>query len=143
MINDWEKFRALTAQERLLLAQAVAALPVVSVGLSLLGWRRLRSILKRRANGGPAQFPRSAEYPLQAARMSNIAGGGRGLRATCLQRSVTLWWLLDHQGIDCKVIIGVNKDAQVLHAHAWVEHEGQPLNDRSDIRDDFAALDTF
>jgi len=36
--------------------------------------------------------------------------------------------------------IGVRADRGCVEAHAWVEWEGAPLNDRADIGEQFAVL---
>jgi len=66
----------------------------------------------------------------------------RGLwRATCLPRALTLWRLLRHQGLRAELRIGVRKEAGLLDAHAWVEYDGLPLDDASDVAERYAAFD--
>jgi drug/metabolite transporter (DMT)-like permease len=62
-----------------------------------------------------------------------IAAGPGTLRASCLRRSLLLWWLLRHDGIEAVLRVGVNRDGGRLQAHAWVEYLGRPLNDVEDI----------
>lgn len=142
MMNDWQKFRQLTAQEIGLLVQALVILPLVSLGLDVLGWQHLRRLLERLA--GRRQRPLTEQPPdtmRQAARMTDVAAGHKFLRATCLRRSVALWWLLQRQGIDSRVVLGVRKGDRWLQAHAWVECEGVVLNDRPAVRAEFAIFD--
>jgi hypothetical protein len=47
----------------------------------------------------------------------------------CLQRSLALIWLLRRHGVSGDLKIGVRKDGPSLLAHAWVEANGQHLND--------------
>jgi len=51
------------------------------------------------------------------------------MRASCLEESLTLWWLLAKHGIFSELRIGVRKDAQSFEAHAWVERDGFALNE--------------
>ena len=44
----------------------------------------------------------------------------------CLVRSLVLVRLLARRSIDARLVIGVNVD-EGFRAHAWVEHEDQPL----------------
>jgi hypothetical protein len=44
--------------------------------------------------------------------------------STCLERSLSLWWLLARQGIATQFRIGVRKDDEKFAAHAWVEWDG-------------------
>ena len=59
---------------------------------------------------------------------------------TCLERSLVLQWLLRRQGCPAELRIGVRPDIAGLDAHAWVEIDGEPVNDRRDIAQAFAPL---
>jgi hypothetical protein len=63
------------------------------------------------------------------ARLVNAAANRSPVRAACLVRSLTLWWLLRRRGIESDLRIGVNKEGGELAAHAWVEVEGAVIND--------------
>ena len=63
-------------------------------------------------------------------------------RARCLEQSLTLWYLLRRHGVPSALRIGVRKaGGQTLEAHAWVELEGRPINDRPDIALSYAAFE--
>lgn len=52
----------------------------------------------------------------------------------CLPRTLTLWWLLKQQKIDCTVHLGVHRDVSQTHtfeAHAWLTYQGRVLFDDS------------
>ena len=76
-----------------------------------------------------------------AARVVAIAAGRGPVRATCLRRSLLLWWLLRRDGIETVVRVGVNHDDGSFNAHAWVEYLGRPVNDADDIALRFPAFD--
>ena len=81
------------------------------------------------------------EKALSASRMVSI-GSRRGFcRANCLPTSLTLAYLLGQQGIDTDLRVGVRKVAGVFEAHAWVEFQGQPLNEDDDVHERFPAFD--
>lgn len=48
-------------------------------------------------------------------------------RALCLERSWVLYYLLRQQGVDVRLVNGVKVDP--FGAHAWLEYQGEPLND--------------
>jgi hypothetical protein len=48
-------------------------------------------------------------------------------RPTCLEKALVLERLLAAAGLDASVIIGVRRANNTLDAHAWLEHNGQPL----------------
>ena len=57
--------------------------------------------------------------------------------ASCLTQSLALHCLLTRAGHAAQIHIGVAKDpTSKFHAHAWVEHEGEPLlSDPAEIVD--------
>jgi len=88
----------------------------------------------------------SEEVALRTAWVVEVAAR-RGLwPANCLQRSLTLWWLLRRRGVEGDLRIGVRRRRGYglggpLDFHAWVEHRGAVLNDRPDIRRFYATFD--
>jgi hypothetical protein len=71
------------------------------------------------------------------------AGAHYGLiRPTCLEESLALWYFLRRQGIPSKLRIGVRKIADKFEAHAWVEYQGQALNQSDEPHKHYAAFDS-
>ena len=62
------------------------------------------------------------------------------LAGNCLSRSLTLWWLLRRHGVAADVRLGVNL-AEGFAAHAWVEWQGQVLNDTPDVSSRYQPLE--
>jgi hypothetical protein len=144
-MGDLGKLRALGAEERRLLALCLVAIPWVVIGLRLFGFRRMRAFLGRKAGANrPARTWTSKTAAARARVVARIAGlaAGRGpVRATCLRRSMLVWWLLRREGIDATVRIGVRRDGAELRAHAWVEHRGTPIDEGDDPRIEFTPFD--
>ncbi len=67
--------------------------------------------------------------------------GGRPYGASCLDRSVFLWFLMRQRGLDGRIRVGVAFDGGRLDGHAWVEHNGVVLNDTQDVGDRFPVFD--
>ena len=134
-MRELAKLRALTAPERRLFLFCLAGTLLVSAGLAIFGFRRVRDAMSRWPK------PREARYPAPAAlararsvaRVVAIVAGRGPVRASCLRRSLLLWWILRHDGIETALRIGVSREGGAFHAHAWVEHSGLPLNDEADI----------
>jgi Transglutaminase-like superfamily len=125
------------------LLQSLALLPLTSLALWLLGFQRLRATLTRLAPVGHASNRGDVELIRRAretARMVGTAARRGPYHATCLPRSLTLWWLLRSRRIDSDLCIGVRKDKGQFEAHAWVELRGLVLNDGSDVRERFMAF---
>lgn len=60
-------------------------------------------------------------------------------RARCLQRSAVSTWLLRLHGIDASLVIGFRPVP--MESHAWVEVDGQVVNDRPQYQRFFQVLD--
>lgn len=60
----------------------------------------------------------------------------------CLPESLTLLTLLRRRGVIAELRIGVATTGG-FSAHAWVEVEGQPVNDTADVAERFAPFDTL
>lgn len=60
---------------------------------------------------------------------------------TCLEESLTLWYLLRKRGINVCLRIGVRKEKERFEAHAWVEHGGEALNQPEEMHWHYAAFD--
>lgn len=144
MVN-WRRVWRLTWAERWLLVQALFLLHLMALALWSVGLRRWQALLTRLTPVGcvPANADVAAliQEGRSMARLVDAAARHGPYPATCLPRSLTLWWLLRRRGIDSCLRIGVRKEAGWLEAHAWVELEGLVLNDDSDVRNRFTAFD--
>jgi hypothetical protein len=63
------------------------------------------------------------------------------LQYTCLEESLTLWYVLRKEGIPACLRIGVRKENEKLEAHAWVEHRGEALNQDEAMHRHYAAFE--
>jgi len=74
----------------------------------------------------------------RAAQMVAVACRRHPVRSGCLPRTIVLWSLLRRRGIDADVRIGVrcgNEDE--FHAHAWLEWNGEVLNDAAEVSNQY------
>ena len=132
------KFNALSWPERRTLLAAMAWLPLFWLGLHVLELRRFQAWLQR------DNLPRVSNLPLdeivRIGTLVNIAASQAPIPATCLTRSLLLGWMLRRRGVASQLRIGVRMNQGILDAHAWVEYAGIPINDRSDVGEQFAAF---
>ncbi|MEO6723811.1 MAG: lasso peptide biosynthesis B2 protein [Blastocatellia bacterium] len=135
------KLQLLSGQQRWWLVQAIFLLPINAVAFGLLGlkdWQRVlvwlaSAFRTSHGNAGLAQANRVAGMVELAARCGF-------LKANCLQRSLTLWWMLKRLGLHGELKIGVRLNQQQCEAHAWVEYLGCVLNDSTDVSERFAPF---
>jgi Transglutaminase-like superfamily len=146
MWEPLQRFRALEPNARGLLLRAAVLLPLISLSLRLCGFRSTQASLKKHITSAASKRHDSTDLA-KAERTALIARMVRGAAdrsiggATCLERSLVLWWLLERQGIASSVRIGARKIGPKFEAHAWVECDGLALNDPEEVHEHYAAFD--
>lgn len=135
-VNPAQGLSGWTADQWLTLAVAWCLLPVCWAALRRQGLARLHERLRPR---GGRVVPPDSLAPL--GRAVNAAGRISPFPSTCLSRSLVLMGWLARRGIASELRIGVQLQQGQLHAHAWLEHQGVPINDRADIAAAFAVFD--
>ena len=144
----WQRLKQgqrLVPWERRMLVQIVLLLPTIGVALSLLGFRKTSSLLRRSSLIPATTSPRVVgngpkPSPHRIARLVDIAARHGIGRATCLRQSLLLYWLLKKNGFDAELIVGARKEGSSLVAHSWVEIDAVPLNEREGVARDYAVF---
>jgi hypothetical protein len=145
----WEplrRFRALEPSARGLFLRAAALLPFVSLSLRVRGFRSTQASLQKRiARAASSRChlsdPAKAEVIALTARHVRSAAYRSLGGATCLEKSLVLWWLLGRQGIASSVRIGTRKSEAKFEAHAWVECDGVAVNEPEGVHEHYTAFD--
>ncbi len=132
MLKRMTRFFDLPARERRLLVRARVQLLCASWLLPIGGLARTSRFIERL--NPPRSSAPSGDIPARVRRtVELLASASRvGPAGTCLTRSLVLRGLLRRQGIDATLRMGVRKDDSV-EGHAWVEVDGQPVNDSADV----------
>ena len=125
--------------ERRLKARLIVLLPALALGLRLFGFRRMyQSLARRSAPGSHGWRPANAESAAEAARLAGaVVHVNRCVfpfEANCLLESLALWWMLRRRRFDAELLLGVRTIVGPFESHAWVECEGQVLNDAANVR---------
>jgi hypothetical protein len=140
----WRRFRKRPREDRTLILHAALILALTEIGLRLFGFRRWKELIEKFSL--PAQPPQSLsadvqrETALRALRAVRSVPLHGPTNPNCLERSMTLWWMLRRDGIDGELHIGARKEGGQFMAHAWVELGGQVLNDGAEVHQQLCAL---
>jgi transglutaminase superfamily protein len=141
----WEKLRrfsALDGEARGLFLRAVVALPAISRSLRRKGFQATRANLHQRL-ASSASTPSPPVHKIETTvRMVRAARRYGFAKASCLEESLTLWWLLARQGIASDLRIGVRREQGSFEAHAWVERDGLALNEPEARHTHYSAFDS-
>ena len=124
-----------------ILFQAWFLLLAVDLGLRVLPFPWIQRAVGhgRRGIGNPRE--REVTGTIQClGRLVSIAARHHLYRMLCLRRSLVLQWLLCRRGIIADLRFGVQKEADDFSAHAWLEHEGQPISEPQAVAARFAPL---
>lgn len=132
------KRRALSRADQRTVVLAGAAMPLFWLGLRVMGLPRFQALLQRRPLTRNRAMPLADIQALGA--LVNIAARHTLGPRTCLTRSLLLGWLLQRRGVASELRIGVRLTQGELAAHAWVECQGIPVNDRPDVGVQFASF---
>ncbi len=141
----WRRFRMRPREDRALILRALVLLPMTELGLRIFGFRRWKELLE---NFSFSTRPPRALEP--AAKMEIAVRAVRAVRSVelhglstpnCLERSMTLWWLLRRDGVAAELHIGARMQGERFEAHAWVELAGVVLNDTAEVHNHYSRFD--
>jgi len=118
----------------LLTAKLLVLLPALALALRLARFRRVYGMLKKLPRGAATAAPARIEADRIAAAVVHVNRRVLPYESRCLLESLAIWWLLRRRGIAVDLVFGVRTIMGPFEAHAWVEHEGRPLNDIPAVR---------
>lgn len=116
------------AWRRLFVVRAWLVLLAIRAGLARFGYRRVY----RRLLAWSPQPTVTVDLPrclVMAHLVNRAAALPPRAAATCLHRSLALWWLLRWRRLDSALRTGVRRADEGWDVHAWVEHDGVVIND--------------
>ena len=133
------RYQSLCRRQRVVLWASLLLMPPFWLGLRFFGLQRFQAWLDRSpvADRQPLNFDEAAAIGAAV----NIAASHAPGPVTCLTRSLLLRSFLRRFGTDCELRIGVQVVGNELAAHAWVELDGQPINDTPDVVARYAVFD--
>src|SRR5262245_57087690 len=138
------RFNQLPAAAKADLLRALLLLPLIRTSLKLRGFdKTLRFLQRHAAKPGLAAISqaRAAADAKQTCRMVMAAARRLPAQGNCLERSLTLWWLLARRGIASRLRIGARKTGQKFEAHAWVEWNGEAVGEPEGTHLHYAAFE--
>ena len=136
-MNSVRKLARLNSEDRRLLLEAGLILIRIRLSLLILPWRRAVAAARTLPMRAPRRVaPSHAAWAIRNA--SRMVPG-----ATCLTRALALQHLLNRAGHATRLSLGVSNGACGFEAHAWVEHDGEPLLDAPEELARYARLLTM
>jgi hypothetical protein len=145
MWKPFQRYRALDPEARKLFRRAVILLARTTLSLRTRGFKKTKDALQKKLPSiPPPQVPKdkAAELVGKTCRMVRAAAHYGIGQPTCLVESLTLWYLLQKQNVPANLRIGVRKSSERFEAHAWVEYDGDALNQAEEQHQHYAAFDS-
>ncbi len=141
----FQQLYSLAKIEQWILLRSAILIPLTALGVRLLGFNRWYAWLDLFTQPTRlADLPKDSDKEIIIRRTLRMVGlaSRRGLYAgNCLSRSLTLWWLLRHQGLCADLRIGTRQLDGNFQAHAWVEYNGYPLNESTQVHEQYIAFE--
>ena len=136
LARKWRVFRSMDRADRIILMEALMLPVAISWGFRLLGVSRTQAWLRRCASVRVAGDP-FRDNPrrgiVSALRAQRLVKRKVGIGGTCLVRSLTLWTMLLRRGVETHLRVGIRKTAGKFEAHAWMELDGEPVNESIEV----------
>jgi hypothetical protein len=128
--------------ERRILLRALFLLPVTGAALHTFGFRLWKTFLTKFTpkNSDVPVTPESLQSARRTARMVAAASQEGIFHGKCLERSIVLWWFLLCRGFPAELRIGARQSEKGFEAHAWVEVQGNIVNDTEAVRNQYSPF---
>ena len=144
-LERWRRYRKLPQEARGLVLRGMVLLPLTMLGLRTMSFRGCKQLIEQfsLSGGSPRRIEagRQMERRIKIVSAMNAAERNGPWRPNCLERSLALWWLFRLNAVDGELHIGGRVSEGRFEAHAWVEWEGQVLNDSADVHKHYARFD--
>jgi len=131
-LTSLRRFLSLDRAFRLLVTETVGLSLFIAVAFRLAGVPRTQAAL-RKWSGSVMAWPDARPCIPASLRAQKMVKRATGLGGMCLARSLTLWTLLRRRGIETELRIGYRKRDGKIEGHAWLEHDGAPVNDEAEV----------
>lgn len=138
------RFNSLPGAAKADFLRALLLLPLIRTSLRLRGFRKTQKSLQRYVVGPSRAASAQAEAEAdarQTCRMVLAASRRLYKPGNCLERSLTLWWLLARRGIAAHLRIGARKTGEKFEAHAWVERNGEAIGEPESTHLHYSAFE--
>ena len=103
LFGKWRRFSLRPSEDRRLILRAAFILPMTEIGLRIFGFRRWKRLIEQFSLSSRVQriLPAEAqrELSLRAVRAVRSVELHGPINPNCLERSMTLWWILRREGI--------------------------------------------
>ena len=132
------QFRALEADRKREFLSCWVNQQLLAARFAVFGFKRTAAMIKRKAAKAASVDPLAdpLEVAIEMTRIVDAAARNSLAGKNCLRESLMLWLVLKKRGIEAELHIGAPSNPQSQpkwEAHAWIELDGQVLNDKPNV----------
>lgn len=140
-MSRWNAFWKLSGADRQMLLFMSTGVIIIAASLRMFGFKAVLSVIRLFESSSDIQQTDIADYTKRLKRLTRIIKFKGIFCGNCLSRSLMILGLMRRKGICCDLVIGSRLRNGELEAHAWVEHNGQPLNASPRVRGNYTAFE--
>jgi hypothetical protein len=142
VIRKLLRFWRLAPAEQWFTVEALILPLAISAGFHLAGVPQTQGWLRRWTRIGRRPSAQDAVVNIRlACRAQQRVMRTTGILGPCLVRSLALWAMLLRRGLPVHLRVGFRKREGKIEGHAWVEHNGIPVNEDVDEARTFKVSD--
>lgn len=134
------RFAALPPNERWLFVRAMWMLALMALAPRFLSWQTVQHWVEQRNRRLSSKKCGARTGSRTVTRIVFAATRYGFVRGNCLSRSLALCYLLRQEGHDARLRLGGRREAKSFEAHAWVELDGQAVDNRDDTCSSFVPF---
>ncbi|HEX4134986.1 MAG TPA: lasso peptide biosynthesis B2 protein [Bryobacteraceae bacterium] len=118
-----------------MIVEAIASPLLLPLGFRFIGVQKTQARLRKWAERYSRKHTRTdADAAISSAlRAQRVVKRMTGLEGSCLVRSLSLWAMLLRRGVHTDLRIGMRRSSGKMEGHAWLEVEGNPVNEKPAI----------
>ncbi len=132
------RWRDLSGGDRRAALVMALLVPLLHISVRVFDYQRTRRWLANHIPPGVPRTPHTDSLDRWVTATTRVQAYSP-LPGNCLSRSLALWWMVRRAGVDATLQLGVSLAGRFA-AHAWVEANGQVLNDTQDVTTRYAPM---
>lgn len=140
MTRLMRSYLALSGQEKRVALELAVKVPLIELALLLVGFKQVAAFTWP-AIDDPRPTNQSHTLIKSYSRLLHRVSRRRPVYGHCLAQSLALASVLRRAGISVELRFGQRRKNDKILAHAWLEHEGKPVNDTADVAQRFPPFD--
>lgn len=140
MLRQLRTFSALPISTKWNFLKIAVLVPLVEISIRTIKFKKTYRVLKALTGRTPAPPKDDISVIRRYRNVFYLHRRAIPYLGKCLSQSLTLWFLLERQGISAELKFGVKKEKNDLIAHAWIEYKGEAFMSESEMEENYTSF---